>query len=187
MIEYTVTVDSTVEPVAVADFKDAISAEGSFDEGRFEDILKAARQYAEEYTRRTFIEKTIQMRLDAWPTSNIIYPVLPPLLNVQSVTIDGVAATGYTALKDRLVFSTSKSVSAPAGGIAVTYTAGYGATAADVPQPIKEAIISLANDFITRINLQQGNQETRSIEMTDKALSLLRPYCVVDRLSHGGN
>lgn len=45
-------------------------------------LIKAARRYAENYTRRVFVERTMELTLDHWPAGHIISVPTPPLQSV---------------------------------------------------------------------------------------------------------
>lgn len=116
-------------------------------------LIQAAREQCEAITRRALISQTWQLVLDAFP-DEIAVP-LPPLQTVESIKYinsEGVETTLSAA--EYLVEANSEparivpaygyswpSIRGDLGGITVEYEAGYGDTAADVPQSIKNAIL----------------------------------------------
>lgn len=64
-----VTSQPALEPVSVAEIKNFLRIDITADDGLISDLIIAARQLAEEYTRRKFISTAITLTLDCWPTS----------------------------------------------------------------------------------------------------------------------
>lgn len=152
---WTRTVDADVEPVTAAEFKTFARIDGSTEDTQIEAMLKAVRQSAELWTGRAFISQTYVMTLDFWPKNGIIQLPRPPLISVTSIVTldeDNVETTYSSSNYYLNTVSTPAEIilksgaTAPTkdtrerGWIKVTFKAGYGDTAANVPQQIKEAI-----------------------------------------------
>lgn len=120
--------------------------------------IKAARNFAETYTRRGFINQTWRLKMDVWPADAIILP-LSPLSSVTSITYTDTAGTSQTWSSSEYTVDTDNNPGriTPAYGytwpasvrdienaITVTHVVGYGATSASVPEPIRVAIRMLA-------------------------------------------
>ena len=151
---WIVTVQPTVEPVTIDELKLFARIDGNSEDTLLTSLIIDARKRAENYTSRVFIEQTIQLSLDNWNERQIKLPN-PPLISVSSVeTLDeDDAATIYSSdnyyittdsIPGRLVIKQGSSLplntSRDAGGYRITYKAGYGATAADVPEDVKTSI-----------------------------------------------
>lgn len=120
--------------------------------------IKAARQYAEIFTARAFINQTWRMKMDNWPASEIILPWSPlsTVTSIYYVNTSGVstefAAANYTADTDRepgrvtLAYGCvwPSDLRDIANAITTTYVSGYGATSASVPEEARLAIRMLA-------------------------------------------
>lgn len=143
----------TVEPVSVETAKSFLRIDGTADDALLAILVPMAREKGEQLARRAFTTQTLEMTVDAWPSDYSLKVLRPPLLTVTSVKYldeDKVEATWTDYLVDtksepgQIVFNSFPGVTLfESGGITVRYTAGYGATAADVPQTIKQAILLL--------------------------------------------
>jgi uncharacterized phiE125 gp8 family phage protein len=146
------------------------------------ELAQAARQYAEDFTRRAFITQTWQKALDYKDVKDAIWLPRPPLRSIVSITTynDIGAATVQDAASYTMdTFSEPGWVELLTGytwgyirelnGMLIEYTAGYGAASA-VPLPIKRAIIELAAYWFS----EPASMGTIP-PMTEKKL---RPYIV---------
>lgn len=143
----------TVEPVTVDEVKEWARIDGTDEDTILTGMIKSVRAYTEAYLRRALISQKYEMIMDYWISDSIELPY-PPLISVDSVvTIDEddtetTYSSSYYYLSggepDRLCIK--EGVSLPenddraCGGFKITWYAGYGTTADDVPQQIKDAI-----------------------------------------------
>ena len=156
-MRYRRTVEPTIEPVTLEDFKVHARVDYDDQDAVIENQIKAARLFCEEYLQRSFITTTWALTMDAFPC-HAIELQRANLIAVSSVTY--VDTNGNTQTWDAanyrvdayseppriepayaLTWPTTRDVSNAAS---ITFTAGYGATAASVPQSIKQAILLLA-------------------------------------------
>lgn len=121
-------------------------------------FITAAREYCEGYQNRAYITQTWELALDDWP--DIIEVPLPPLQlagsKIEYYGTDGlshlvVPATyqvdprGYKARITPVHGSHWPTLALqPLAGVVVTFTAGYGDLAIDVPMRVRTAIKLLA-------------------------------------------
>ncbi len=148
----------TAEPLDLATAKTHLREDGTDQDALITALIKAARQYAEAFTRRQLVTATWELALDAWPSGDTIALPLPPLQQVLSVNykdkngLDNVfAATEYivdTASEPgRVVLAYGKSWPTatlyPAGAIRIQFKSGYGDAATAVPEAIKQAMLLL--------------------------------------------
>jgi uncharacterized phiE125 gp8 family phage protein len=135
-------------------------------------FIRTARAMCEDTTRRVFITQTWQMLLDGWPRVDRLYqnhghhPVLLPKQPFQSlgdftyVDTQGIVQpmSGWGYQLDPGSDSQPARLNPPylmpwpptrliPNNISITFTCGYGATGASVPQPILDAILLLAQFF----------------------------------------
>jgi uncharacterized phiE125 gp8 family phage protein len=126
-------------------------------------LIAAARQECELRQNRAYIDQTWELWLDSWPGEDYIRLPRPPLGSVTSVkyydTSDNEATfstANYRAnTKDQYTPKVSlkygkswpSTALRPHEGICVTYVAGYGATRADVPKNVKQAMLLLIGHF----------------------------------------
>jgi len=123
-------------------------------------LITAARVQTEQETGRRLITQTWEYYLDEWPDGDIIIPY-PPL---QSATIaykledDSTYANSFTDFNEDIVSEPGRLVLQPDESwptetlypslpIKITCVAGYGDTAADVPEPIKAAMLLKISDL----------------------------------------
>lgn len=155
-----VTLPST-EPVTLAEAKAHLRVTTTDEDALLDSLIPAARQWAEDFTRRALITQTWDYTLDAF-ADEIEIP-MPPLQSVSSVKyldVDGVeqtlAATEYTvdaaATRGlvRSVYGKSwPSVRDQANAVTIRFIAGYGAAPA-VPAPIKAAVLLMLGELYAR-------------------------------------
>lgn len=171
----TVVTAPTAEPVDVDELKLQLKIDLSADDALISDLGKAAREYVEAYTRRTLLETTYDLKLDAFPCGDIVLPH-PPVRSVTSVTyidqngdsqVMTAGATGY--LTDlpagphaepgriypgyQVLWPVTR---CQPNAVTVRYVAGYGTTSAAVPRLIKAAIKHLVEHWYTNRGVIDG-------------------------------
>jgi uncharacterized phiE125 gp8 family phage protein len=67
MTAFKLTVPPSVEPVLLADAKQQSRIDTTADDTLVTNLITAARQWAEQYTGRSFVTQTWQLWLDLWP------------------------------------------------------------------------------------------------------------------------
>lgn len=124
-------------------------------------LILTAREAVESYTKRSLITQTWKQTLECFPPGDVILLARPNLLTVSTFKyLDGdnveqtVDAAVYTADPDFLPGRILKNwnqlwpLTYPdRNAVRIVYTAGYGATAASVPEPIKHAMKLLITDL----------------------------------------
>jgi uncharacterized phiE125 gp8 family phage protein len=151
----------TVEPLTAAELKDQSRISHGEEDVLLERLIAAARSHVEKITRRALITQTWQLTLDRFPCHAVIYVPRPPLIAVSSITYLDEDGTEQTVDSDdyRVDDQSQPGRIEPAYGeswpttrdtinaVEVTHTAGYGATAADVPEDLRHAIALLAGHY----------------------------------------
>lgn len=144
------------EPVTLAEARAHLRLDADGEDTLLGALVTAARTALEAETRRAFVTQSWRLLLDDWPAK----PIRLPLAPVQSVTAVTVATmSGAMVPLDpafyevdakgeppRIAAKRGQAWPMPAtrlAGIAVDFTAGYGAAAA-VPAPLKQAVLLLA-------------------------------------------
>lgn len=143
--------DATAEPVSVADLKTFIGLGQSTEEDAFlTAIEKAARQYAENYTKRNCLPQTWQLKLDEFPDDDILLMRAPLSTDVTNVVITyldptsgdstTLSSTSYTVDYDsepgRIFLSASgdwPDVFDRKGAITIQFVAGFKCNTAVTP------------------------------------------------------
>lgn len=156
-----------IEPVSLEEAKLHCRIGGDDENSKIEAIVKAARQAVEcgesWSLERTLITTTWRVTLDRFSNCPIELP-RPPLLGVTSIVyrdvngdeqtiddsvyrVDSDATPGRVLLAPNHAWPPTEN---QVGAVRITYTAGYGALAADVPESIRQAILLLVGDLYAR-------------------------------------
>ncbi len=153
-------------------------------------LIVAARQWAENFTRRAFITQSWTLTLDAFPTEILLpRPLAITVTTLKYFDTDGVQqtwnASNYTV---DIANTPGKVVRAfnidwpnirnIPNTIEVIYTAGYGAAASDVPDGIKLAIKMLVGHWYEHRESVVLGVTTAEVPMAVE--SILWPYRVLD-------
>ncbi|KPL55478.1 hypothetical protein ABB55_27260 [Prosthecomicrobium hirschii] len=171
-------------PVTLAEAKDHLRIDWDSENAALERLIKAATAKLDGrggLLGRALVSQSWRLVLDAFPAGGIVVP-LPPCQSVDAITYldasgDEQPLTGFRAYgiggEDRVTILPAADASWPVttelpGAVVVEFTAGYG-DAADVPEPIREAILSeVANRF----------RERESTSAADGFLAGLASYIV---------
>lgn len=147
--------------LTVDEVTQSLSLPSGFKQSTLEMEIDAATRYVEKYLERSLLTRTITLTLDHWPnnTDRVIYLPYPPFVAISGFTYvdtdgedqDLEEDTDFTFEKQgdngRLVVAAGSSWPSVSterkNGITVTYTAGYGATAADLPKNLKRLVLAL--------------------------------------------
>ena len=167
----TVVTAPASEPVTTAEAKSHLRVTISTDDTLIGEMITVARDMLENYTCRAFINTTFDYFLDAFPSPRFEHGrihngriIEPPVSNLSSVTsvkyYDTQDALQTLASSEYLVDSSHEpgriveayetywpDTSTRINTVEVRYIAGYGATAADVPETLKLAIKMLVNHY----------------------------------------
>lgn len=160
----TTTTKPLVEPVSLSEAKAHIRVDISDDDDLIAGYITSARQFAEEYLDRALVSQQLTMRLDRFPqefelprppmamsgtltTTTITYTLetqATTTLDVSTYRVDREATPG----RIRTVYAgTWPGHLTDQNAVSVTWWAGYGPAATDVPQAIRSAILMLVAHF----------------------------------------
>jgi len=150
----TVTTAPAVQPITLAEAKDYAKIEISDDDQLVNSLIKSARLYVENFTRRALNTQTITMKID-WCFPNVI-ELLPDTQSVTAASFTYVDSNGditqvptatYTVdtVSDPgriyLAFNqTWPTVRMQRQAISVVFVAGYGDAGTDIPEDIRTAV-----------------------------------------------
>ncbi len=182
----------TVEPISVTEVKAFLKLDHDADDSLITDLIIAARLYCEQVTGRSFIMRQYQYMLDQWPNEKLQILSLPkpPLLDVVSIHYydekevrqlypaeyyysDAVSTPGRLVLKSNV---TPPITYRKAAAIEITYHAGYGHVATDVPAPLRQAILRLTAYLYEHRDMHDRMQD--AMQMSG-VMMLLSPYKMV--------
>lgn len=143
----------SIEPVTLAEAKVWIEEFDTVHDGMLDFVIRAAREFAEGYCQRSFITQQWRLTLDALPpcvqlergpvqaVNSLVY--LDMAGGTQTITSPGAPTYAFdpSGTLARLApgFGYTWPETLPQiGAVRITYTAGYGATADDVPFGVKQ-------------------------------------------------
>lgn len=149
------------EPVSLADAKAFLRVDSTEEDALITTLLAAARVHVESVTRRAMIDQNWRVVLDSWPQSGEIRLPIGPFRALIAVTVYD-QADSATSLS--LAQFLPETAGAPGRiilpghvegapllrerfAIEVDYTAGYGASGADVPSALKQAMLTLVGHW----------------------------------------
>jgi uncharacterized phiE125 gp8 family phage protein len=152
------TVDAASEPVTLSEVKDHLKIDGTDEDTYLTSLITASRQMLESELERSFITQTWKMYLPYFPLGEINIPK-GKVLTVESVeyydsnnSLQTVSTDEYkTSLgadigKIKAVESWPLTNTDHPDAVVITFTAGYGASADDVPNGLKQALLILIAD-----------------------------------------
>jgi uncharacterized phiE125 gp8 family phage protein len=156
MMALTLLTPPAAEPVALADARAHLRLDATEEDALLGSLLTAARMAVEAAARYALLPQSWRLTLDDWPTQPVEIPLAPVLTldAVRVATIGGSMLTidpafyevDTTGTPPRLAARRGQAWPMPAtrlAGIAIDFTAGH-AAAAEVPAPLKQAILLLA-------------------------------------------
>lgn len=204
----TITTAPQNEPLDAAETISYLRVDSGVDTTLIDNLIQAARFWAEDYTNRTFLTTVFTLSLDAIgyvdvplkegfhtgysDTPSVNYIELPrsPVQSVTSIksfsddnTATTLAATNYyvdtVRVPARIVLRDGGSWPTDlrnANGIEVLYTAGYGASRADIPEPIRVAML----EYVTFMYEHRGDFERFPPPKPPVSIQmLLQPYVIM--------
>lgn len=181
------------EPLSAAEAKAHLRVTTTDEDTLIGSLITASRQRLEEITGRAFISQTWEYALNDFPEETRRNPLgaiwlpRPPLVSVTSITYtdtDGASqtlnASLYTvdtrAIPGQIVPAYGQTWPATrdiVNAVVVRYVAGYGASSAYVPEPIRQALrVDLATLYEHREDLVVGN----IVAPISTVRTLLAPY-----------
>lgn len=157
-------------------------------------LIKAAREWCENYCRRSFVQRSLQLRMDTFPPGQIKLP-RGPVQSITSVKVNGTAVSTSVYEADLYgqppriapVYGATWPIPTPAmNAVVVEYVVGYAPGAAsptdyaeNIPSSIKAAIkLIVGHLYENRETVVLGNIQVLTVPFTVKAL--LAPYEIRD-------
>jgi uncharacterized phiE125 gp8 family phage protein len=182
------TAGPAAEPVTLAEAKAHLRVDGTAEDALITSLILTARLHIEAALGLSLITQSWSYLLDAWPEREVRLP-LRPVQSVSAVKVTAADGAVATLASDRYLLDGAgapprlvpvggpfPAPGAAALGIEIAFSAGYGSAAANVPAPIRQALLQLiAHWFEHREPVEAGASVTR-IPIT--VSELLAPYRV---------
>jgi uncharacterized phiE125 gp8 family phage protein len=142
------------EPITLDEAKEHLRVDGPEEDLIISSLVKAAREWCESFSGRSYVTQTWEIVLDDFPAEDYIKLSRPPLQSVTSIKYYGTDNTEYTMTatdyfvdiksepgRVALAYGESwpSTTLRPINGVIITYDAGYGDSTL-VPDKIKAAI-----------------------------------------------
>lgn len=172
------------EPLTLAEARAFLRVEHTDDDDLIAALIAGARIHVEAQTRRALITQSWRLLLDAWPPSGRIDARPAPLQAVTAARVyDGegtahaidtqafVPDLGASALA--FMLSAMPAPGRIAAGIELDVSVGYGDAAADVPEPLRQAMRILVAHWYENRGLMAGGQGGA---LPSTLVALLSPY-----------
>ncbi len=186
------TVSAAVEPVSVEELKAQARIAGEGEDALLTRLIEAARQWAERFMGRVLIEQTWVAGFSSVPRGRFVTLPSGPLLSVEQVEayderdnatlwatsnyyVDDQRVPARLVLRDGACWP---DMTRCANGMTVTYKAGYGAAASDVPELIRTAILQLATHWFENRGEASAVDE-RGVMAPLMVQALLQPYKIL--------
>jgi uncharacterized phiE125 gp8 family phage protein len=179
------------EPVTLAEAKAHLRVDGTAEDTLIASLIVTSRLHVEAAAGLALITQGWSWYIDAWPPGHVLKLPLRPVQSIAAVRLYDEAAAATTvdpatyfldgaAAPPRLVRHGALPWPRPGrivNGIEIAFTAGYGTTAADVPPPIRQAILLLvAHWHEHRSPLEEG---AHPAPLPDMVSELLAPFRAV--------
>ena len=175
------------EPVTVAEAKAHMRIDGTVEDVLIASLIVTSRLHVESALDLALINQSWTLILDRWPAGAEVEIPLAPLQSVNAVKVKnpaGVASvvspTSYlvdlASKPPRLVWNNAArpDPGVPAGGIEIEFAAGFGASAATVPAPLKHAVLMLTSHWFEHRDANEiGSSAAR---IPDAVSDLIQPF-----------
>lgn len=173
-----------LEPLTLAETKNYLRVEHSVDDALITTLITAARQSAESFMRRALITQTYTLWLNMPLASRHISMPVGGVLAISAVSTFDEAdiettlpATSYlldnTSSQASIIIHSEASLptTRTVNGLKITYSAGFGASAAAVPDAIKQGLLLHCAQLY-----QRRGDEADSTALPESAQHLYHPY-----------
>lgn len=182
----TMTGAPTLEPVSLAETKAHLRVDGAAEDTLITSLITTSRLQIEALLGLALIQQSWTWRFDAWPRGVVELP-LRPIISLTSVRTQStdlsystLAASNYILEPQgpppRLVpvIADWPKPGIAALGIEIQFAAGFGPTAADVPAPLRQAILLLVAHWYE--NREPAAAGTPAVTLPQAIAGLVEPY-----------
>lgn len=186
----TMTAAPVAEPMTLAEAKAHCRVDGDAEDAFITSLIVTSRLQIEAALGLALITQSWRLSLDAWPEGGALELPMRPVQSVQAIEVErpGSATTTLplssyhldgNAVPARVLLDPAAipMPDAIAEGISIRFTAGFGANAADVPQPIRHALLLLVAHWFE--NREPTTAGVPLAAIPDAVSALLAPFRVV--------
>ncbi|GEO84377.1 MULTISPECIES: head-tail connector protein [Alphaproteobacteria] len=149
---YIQTIPPAAEPLTLVEAKAHLRVDGADEDALIAALVTVAREHIERETGLALITQGFRLCLDDWPRDGVIQIVRGPVREVTGVIVyDGEGDPAAVSLTDHLLDGEARparlwlrdppALGRELNGIEIDFTAGYGASGADVPDTLKRAML----------------------------------------------
>jgi uncharacterized phiE125 gp8 family phage protein len=178
----------SVEPVSLAEAKAHLRLDGSDEDTLIGSLIVTSRLHIESALGLSLVTQSWSWFFDAWPRGAAVMLPLRPVQSIAAVRLYDEAGDATTVAADTYLLDGASSPARlvrqgalvwhkpgrAANGIEVAFTSGYGDAAADVPEPIRQALrLLIAHWYEHRTPFEVGAAATPAPGMVEQ---LLAPY-----------
>ena len=174
-----------VEPLSLGEAKAFLRVEHADDDQLIAALIAAARLHVERQTQVALITQTWRMAFDRWPAHGRIAARPAPLKALAGARVYDSEGNAHAIDTQAFVMDIGASMLAfvpwampvptrIAVGIEIDITAGFGDTAADVPEPLRQAIRLLVAHWYENRGLVAAGSQSTALPVTVAAL--VAPY-----------
>jgi uncharacterized phiE125 gp8 family phage protein len=179
---------ASLEPLTLAEAKAHLRVEHNDEDALIGALIKSARVHVEAATRRALITQRWRLVRDEWPSGGRLMIAPAPLKQLVAARVYN--SDGGTQALDLAAFIVDKAAAVltltpgavvtpgrSAAGIEIDLDAGYGDAAADVPEPLRQAIRLLLAHWYDNRGIAAASGETAARPASVSAL--IAPYRVL--------
>ena len=168
-----------VEPVPVVEAKTHLRLDGGEEDGLVGALIAAARIAVETEIRRGLISQKWRLWVERWPAPGIFLPLMPA---ISVDEIRGIDKAGNITVLDPADYKFERvdgsvrimdPVPLPARA-EIDFTAGYGTTGADVPEPLRQAIRLLVTHWYEHRSAVMSGEAVTAVPLGYR--ELVSPY-----------
>ena len=164
MKTYQVITAATTYPISLTEAKSHLKVDTTADDTYIESIIKAATQLSEEYTNRFFIDTVIEQTCSSFSELEALFKSkVSAVAHVKYYDSNNSLQTLDTSIYDvQLNYEPSQiqlvdgktfpDITKRNDAVLARYTVGYGSSASDVPEIIKQAILLTIGNFYENRN-----------------------------------
>jgi uncharacterized phiE125 gp8 family phage protein len=179
-----------VEPVTLGEAKQFLRVEHDDDDDTITALIAGSRIHVEAQTRRALITQSWRLTRDVWPATGCVALLPAPVKTLDAVRV--YRSDGTTLALDVAGFALDRSDAParltfvhgvppapgrPAAGIEIDITCGYGDAAANVPEPLRQAIRLLVAHWYENRSLVAAGDEVAVVPQS--VAGLIAPYRVL--------